>query len=75
MNRSKIMTFAAYALSIFVFYVIIPFVSAAPDKEALKITPSQFDMGVVEEGRIITAVATIENRGNTVVEITNVRTN
>jgi hypothetical protein len=41
----------------------------------LKLTPEQFDFGVVEEGRAATAAAVVHNTGNTKIEITNVRTN
>jgi hypothetical protein len=41
----------------------------------LIITPGQFDAGTVDEGRVITATATIENKGNAIVQITNIRTN
>ncbi len=40
----------------------------------LKSTPDQLDAGKVAEGKVVEATATIQNVGNTPVEITNVRT-
>jgi hypothetical protein len=42
--------------------------------EFLKATPEQFDAGTVAEGKKIEVTTTIQNIGNTQVEITNVRT-
>ena len=75
MKRIKIMVLVICKLTLLTFLVGIPLVHGVPGEEALKITPGQFESGVVEEGRVITATASIENRGNSVVEITNVRTN
>ena len=40
----------------------------------LKSTPDQLDAGKVAEGKVVEATATIQNLGNSPVEITNVRT-
>ena len=42
--------------------------------EFLKATPGQFDAGTVAEGKKVEVTSTIQNTGNTQVEITNVRT-
>jgi len=42
--------------------------------EVLKATPEQFDAGTVAEGKKVEVTTTIQNVGNTQVEITNVRT-
>ncbi len=42
--------------------------------DVLKATPEQFDAGTVPEGKKVEVTATIQNLGNTQVEITNVRT-
>jgi hypothetical protein len=42
--------------------------------EILKATPEQFDFGTVPEGTPAATTTTIQNIGNTPVEITNVRT-
>lgn len=41
----------------------------------LKITPEQFDFGIVEEGRAATVTVEVHNTGSAGIEITNVRTN
>jgi hypothetical protein len=53
-------------------------VSFACGQEAgatLRITPEQFDFGIVEEGEAATITATVHNTGRASIEITNVRTN
>ena len=62
-------------LTLLIFLAGIPVAHGVPREEGLKITPGQFESGVVDEGQVITVTATIENRGNSAVEITNVRTN
>jgi hypothetical protein len=42
--------------------------------EILKATPEQFDAGTVAEGKIVEVTTSVQNVGNTPVEITNVRT-
>ena len=43
--------------------------------EVLNATPGEFDFGAIAEGEPAVAVTSVENIGNTPVEITNVRTN
>ncbi len=45
-----------------------------PTGAILKSTPDQLDAGKVAEGKVVEATATIQNLGNSPVEITNVRT-
>jgi hypothetical protein len=74
-KRIKTLVLVIHGLTLFVFLAGIPVAHGVPREEGLKITPGQFESGVVEEGRVITVTATIENRGDRPVEITNVRTN
>lgn len=54
----------------------VPLASGNSSAEGpLIVTPGQFDAGTVDEGKVITATATIENKGNAIVQITNIRTN
>jgi hypothetical protein len=52
----------------------VSFASDDSAGEFLIATPAQFDAGTVLEGKIIEATTTIQNIGNTQVEITNVQT-
>jgi hypothetical protein len=45
-----------------------------PDGEILKASPEQFDFGAIPEGEPAVATTSIENVGDSPVEITNVRT-
>jgi hypothetical protein len=74
MNEKKILLLVR-GLTLLIFFIGIPIARGVPGEEVLRVTPGQFESGVVEEGQVITATATIENRRNSAVEITNVRTN
>jgi hypothetical protein len=44
-------------------------------EKILRVTPEQFDFGIVEEGKAATIMAEVHNASRTRIEITNVRTN
>lgn len=54
---------------------VLLFAGSAFAAEALRIHPTRFDCGVVEEGVPATMLATVENISVREVHITNVRTN
>jgi hypothetical protein len=74
-KQIKKMALVICRLILLIFLVGIPVAHGVPREEWLNITPGQFESGVVEEGQVITVTATIENSGNSAVQITNVRTN
>jgi hypothetical protein len=45
-----------------------------PADELLKATPAQMDLGTVPEGKKIEVISSIQNMGNTPIEITSVKT-
>jgi hypothetical protein len=74
-KRFKIMVLVIFRLTLLISLVGIPVAHGVPRQERLKVTPGQLESGVVDEGQVITVTATVENRGTSTVEITNVRTN
>ncbi|MBN1566489.1 MAG: DUF1573 domain-containing protein [Acidobacteria bacterium] len=62
--------------SIFCMAMLFAGLSAASEDSAiiLKATPDHYDAGTVAEGKTVEATATLQNVGDTPVEITNVRT-
>ena len=73
MKSGKVTRFAI-RLSI-LFILFISFSSTVQGGESLVVTPDHFNAGFVEEGQVLTVKAIVENRGDGIVEITNVRTN
>jgi len=63
----------ALIVGLFLAYGISPAFGSAAG-EVLKATPEQFDFGAIPEGEPAVATASIENVGNSPVEIINVRT-
>jgi hypothetical protein len=62
-------------LLMLVIILSMPVLPTMAAEGQLVVAPRQFDTGIVDEGRVITTAATIENKGSNVVEITNIRTN
>jgi hypothetical protein len=75
MNGKKMLLLVVRGLILLIFFIGIPIAHGVPGQEVLRVTPGQFESGVVEEGQVIAVTATIENQRNSAVEITNVRTN
>ena len=74
MRRGKARVAAVGILWIAAFLTGVSFASDDSAGELLIAIPAQFDTGTVLEGKIIEAIAIIQNVGNAQVEITNVRT-
>ena len=74
MRSGKARVAAGGILWIAAFLTGVSFASDDSAGELLVAIPAQFDAGTVLEGKIIEASTTIQNVGNTQVEITNVHT-
>ena len=74
MKGRKARVAAGGILWIAAFLTAVSFASDDSAGDFLVATPAQFDAGTVLEGKIIQATTTIQNVGNTQVEITNIQT-
>ncbi len=74
MHRRIAMMSVIGAACIIVFFAGLLGAYAGETGEVLKITPDQFDFGTIDEGKAAMVTATVQNIGNTSIEITNVRT-
>ena len=74
MKSGKARVAAGGILWIAAFLIGASFASDDSAGEILVAIPAQFDAGTVLEGKIVEATTTIQNVGNTKVEITNIQT-
>ena len=74
MKSGKARVAAGGILWIAAFLIGASFASDDSAGEILVAIPAQFDAGTVLEGIIVEATTTIQNVGNTKVEITNIQT-
>ena len=74
MRSGKARVASGVVLWVAAFLIGVSFASDDSAGELLIAIPAQFDTGTVLEGKIIEAIAIIQNVGNAQVEITNVQT-
>ncbi len=74
MNHRRVMPLVMLAAALFIFLPGAPSGSGMTAVEGLKLTPDQFDFGSVDEGQPATVTVTVENSGNSRIDITSVRT-
>ncbi len=74
MRRGKAAVAAIGLFCVGAFRIGLSFASDDSAGAVLKATPAQFDAGTVAEGKTVEVTTSVQNVGNTPVEITNVRT-
>jgi len=74
MKSRKVKAAVGGILWIAAFLTGMSFASDESPEKLIIAIPAQFDAGTVLEGKVIEATTTIQNVGNTQVEITNVQT-